>query len=511
MRFRPANSSSAVSGGDIQTASVQIHGLSSRKESRSPYVTNNENRHANAGSEDELSASVTSKDRISRNNTPSKSQGGYGSISKMLRSPLQSRSPGGRSLSSFGSSHTGKSSVSSRKGRFSREKNKKQSMLVSPSTKSNFSKKSYRSIESIASPSVRHVPKKFKPANKAFSILDENSDSNVEKSETVELESQEGKQPKRTFEFVYPETVPLPAPSTLKRFYDEATKDVKSPENVEAPSRTILSHQTQLDNAASSLLSLEDVLIPAVINEENVALKNLQAKAKGYGNDTAVDAINVCRLALTESCAAAISAIKSSRVGREEEEARRCNLQKEQRRIDRETKIQDVAAAKERLEKEQTRVKALEKERLRRERKKKLPRNVELWKEVAALMMDLSKLQKEERMWTEAERALHQKEIQVEELKERMENGEVDETVEDEPSNVSATDEMNLKNITNAIDDISLSANRINDTLLSLSEMMVKSDDLRKDIYQKYKSDHQFHGYRGAKDPNALMLAFAMS
>jgi len=466
-------------------------------------VTNNENRHANAGSEDELSASVTSKDRIRRNNTPSKSQG-YGSISKMLRSPLQSRSPGGRSLSSFGSS-----SVSSRKGRFSREKNKKQSMLVSPSTKSNFSNKSYRSIESILSPSVRHVPKKFKPANKAFSILDENTDSNVEKSETVER--QEGKQPKRTFEFVYPETVPLPAPSTLKLFYHEATKDVKSPENIEAPSRTILSHQTQLDNAASSLLSLEDVLIPAVINEENVALKKLQAKAKGYGNDTAVDAINVCRLALTESCAAAISAIKSSRLEREEEEVRRCGLQKEQRRVDRETKIQDLAVAKERLEKEQTRVKALEKERLRRERKKKLPRNVELWKEVATLMMDLSKLQKEERMWTEAERALHQKEIQVEELNERMENEEVDETVEDEPSNVSATEEMNLKNITNAIDDISLSANRINDNLLSLSEMMVKSDDLRKDIYQKYKSDHQFHGYRGAKDPNALMRAFAMS
>jgi hypothetical protein len=76
------------------------------------------------------------------------------------------------------------------------------------------------------------------------------------------------------------------------------------------------SHQNQLDEIGCGLLSLEEVLIPAVAREETKALKKVQAKAQ---RDTpeAVEALMLCRVAIYESVECGIVSARAARLKRE--------------------------------------------------------------------------------------------------------------------------------------------------------------------------------------------------
>ena len=39
--------------------------------------------------------------------------------------------------------------------------------------------------------------------------------------------------------------------------------------------------------------------------------------------------------------------------------------------------------------------------------------------------------------------------------------------------------------------------------------MVSQSADVRRELYSKYRSDHQFHGYRGNKDTKGLIAALS--
>ena len=61
----------------------------------------------------------------------------------------------------------------------------------------------------------------------------------------------------------------------------------------------------------------------------------------------------------------------------------------------------------------------------------------------------------------------------------------------------------------NAIDDILTSAGRVESTLTEVAALVEESDAVRRELYGKYRTDHQFHGYRGNKNTKGLIVALS--
>jgi len=159
-------------------------------------------------------------------------------------------------------------------------------------------------------------------------------------------------------------------------------------------------------------LSLEEVFLPAVIAQEVEALKHVQAKAQRDA-PRHVKSLEMCRRALYESGAYAIEKTREARLIRQEQEAKQIALREEEKRQVKEQRRMEKEAARKIRREERAVAKAAEKERRKRELKKKLPQNVELWREVALFVSELTKLEKEERMWKETEANLKNREREL--------------------------------------------------------------------------------------------------
>ena len=66
------------------------------------------------------------------------------------------------------------------------------------------------------------------------------------------------------------------------------------------------------------------------------------------------------------------------------------------------------------------------------------------------------------------------------------------------------------QSITDAVDDVTLATNRINESLSSISDLMTEANIIRSEMNEMYKRDHKFHGYLGIKDPKALIRGLAL-
>jgi hypothetical protein len=332
------------------------------------------------------------------------------------------------------------------------------------------------------STSPRKSNSKFRPINKPLSTNDGTPSSKRHKTldETTTA--------KTTVE--YPAQVGIPSKSTIEALYQSAIEDTDS-------------HQSQLDERGSGLLSLEEVLIPAVVLKEVEAIKYLQAKAQRDAPQH-VKALETCRRALYQSAEGAIGKAREARFEREEEQARQNAILEEEKRLASEKRRAEKDAARERRREERAFAKVAEKERRKRELKKKHPQNVELWREVAMFMTELTKLEKEECLWKETEENLkiRERELSVREQEEQhVQEEEADET-DGEPKK-----DVLLIQVEHAVEDITLSSLRIQQALRLVSDLVVQSNDAQKELYDKYTNDHQFHGYRGVKNPKALIRA----
>jgi hypothetical protein len=65
------------------------------------------------------------------------------------------------------------------------------------------------------------------------------------------------------------------------------------------------------------------------------------------------------------------------------------------------------------------------------------------------------------------------------------------------------------QNIMEAMEDIQLSARRIQSALQIVSQTMHTAEHVRQQLYQQYTADHQFYGYPGYHDPKALLRALS--
>jgi hypothetical protein len=291
-------------------------------------------------------------------------------------------------------------------------------------------------------------------------------------------------------ETTYPTDMQVPSRKIIKSFYEAAI-------------RIQGSYQTRLDELGSGMLSLEEVLIPAVVMQETDALKHLQAKAQRDASEEAVEALKECRRAIYEAAESSIRSVREARVMREEEQVERDRAWEEERRHMKEQRRLEKEEAKRIRREERSKAKALKKERTRLDMKKKLPKNMELWREVAFLMTELTNLQKEERMWKEAERRLTEKEIEVSE-KEQSKQEEID----DEDA-VDIGPNVLKEKVDMAVSDILLSSVRVNRAVELVAGVVTESDETRKELYNKYRKDFQFHGYKGVNNNKGLLRALS--
>lgn len=282
----------------------------------------------------------------------------------------------------------------------------------------------------------------------------------------------------------YPQTIDIPSKSLIRAFYESAVSQQGS-------------HQNQLDNIGCGLLSLEEVLIPAVAREETKALKKVQAKAQRDTPET-VEALMICRVSIYESVECGIVSARAGRLKREADEQQR----QERARRDREN-AKEIRRIKREEELERRRLSRLQVRKEKRERKKldikkNLPKNVEMWQEVAFLMTELAKIRKEEKMWMETEQKLDAKIVELSKQPWDVEKSEGD-------AGLPNFDEEVRERVASAVEDINLSSLRIQRAAQLVTKTVEDANLARSALFDKYTKDHQFHGYAGVNDPKSLI------
>jgi hypothetical protein len=288
----------------------------------------------------------------------------------------------------------------------------------------------------------------------------------------------------------YPEQQQVPSRKSIRALYEHAMK---------------LEGSQQCKISQFGLLSLEEVLLPAVVKEQIQAVKKIQAKAQRDAPEVVGD-IMTLRRAIYEATEAGIEAGRNSRAQREVEQAER---DREWNEANLRAKNEELLRRREtrRLKREEAiKAKELEKQRQFLENKKKHPQNMEMWREVAMLMTELSILQKEEQAWKECQSRLNEQALRS---TARDENEPV--TERNHESVVNSDDDELRERLESAVKDILLCVRRVQNAVELTSKTIQESEKIRKELYEKYKTDHQFHGYKGVKNPKGLIRALSQS
>lgn len=279
------------------------------------------------------------------------------------------------------------------------------------------------------------------------------------------------------------------------------------------------SQQYQLTVAGTDLLSMQEVILPSIAYDTNAVLKKLQAKAQrnvkdgtpdSEGKDV-VDVIETCRRVVSSCTSYAIS--EAGKSWRERQETRkRAHLERHLDEMEKQKQVR--AQAKIQRKEERALAKQQRYERLKYEKQKSHPRNKEMWQEVAKLMMEIQKLEKEERLWKEAlaEVDLMEKNFKPPEKVdlESLDDSNSPRAQEQEKlcNAVKCTD-LETKSIT-MLQDATIATERIAWMLQSVSLAMEESDRLRQEAYQKYEYEgHKFYGYQTG-DSKGLFVALSM-
>lgn len=333
-------------------------------------------------------------------------------------------------------------------------------------------------------------------------VLEDQPVSSNQEILTVEeqLENQETPQMPQ-IEFDFPDSIPCPGTKTFRVFHDIAC------------AKGSISHQYQLNRAGTNLLSLQEVILPSIAFETSSVLKQQQSKAQRKIQDglpdhqgaDVVDAIETCRRVVKKCTESAVKA--SGQSWRERERKRQEELRSFRVKEEEQKKRAEEAAKKERKEQRAISQK-FKHERAKREKMKNHPRNKAMWQEVARLMTDIQKLEKEERMWKDAS-------VEVDSMEKNFCTPEKMElsSLESEKDVSSSLDIDNSKleaTATTLVQDVTLATERINWMLKRVSLAMEESDGLRKEAFDIYQKEHKFHGYPKYDDPKGLFMALSM-
>ena len=277
------------------------------------------------------------------------------------------------------------------------------------------------------------------------------------------------------------------------------------------------SQQYQLSAAGSDLISMHEVILPAVAYDTNAILKKFQSKAQRSVQDgmpdsqgkNVVDVIETCRKVVSK-CSAHAAEV-AGKLWRERQEKRQQSYLEHHAREMKEQKHRRAQAKLQRKE-QHALAKQQRYDRLKYEKQKSYPRNKEMWQEVAKLMMDIQKLEKEERLWNEAlsEVSAMEKNFQPPEKMDLASLDDVNPRVAEQEKLCNAIVAADLNSTsTTMIQDVTIATERISWMLQSVSLAVEESDRLRTEAYQKYQYEgHKYHGYQTG---NSKQLFVALS
>ena len=291
------------------------------------------------------------------------------------------------------------------------------------------------------------------------------------------------------YEIVFPANI-TPSSATLESAYNQALK--------------YGSHQKYLRSINCNELSFTEVIIPSIFKAFQDELKRMEGKAKGRKAVNVVKKIQSYRCSL-KSCEEEM--IYAAEKAREERKMELKKEKEERLKLEQETKEEIERQTQVVLQNERKKAKQL-KERKKSQKKKEFKKNRELWKEVASSMSELLQIEKEEKLWREVDFSAFTQGIQVKDTTsaqtEEYESNSVN-------ANTSKTQEQEEHNSVQLIvDGITTSTNRIREAIQSLPSLMEQSEVVRGDLYQQYRKNHKFDGYRAHKDPKALIRALTL-
>lgn len=318
-----------------------------------------------------------------------------------------------------------------------------------------------------------------------FVIADSGKGTDTEQPLLLDTDNVDDEVKDSTGAFSYPMSgIPKPSRSLIQTLYElaEPTDD-----------------QQTLTEAG--ILSLQHVLLPAIAYQEDQVLKQVQAKVQRDCPDQK-PVVEQCRKAVYDCISVAMHSVQLNRQARRVQEMEREQQWESERELAREQQRQEEM----RLAERQAQERELARIKRKAELAKKLPRNQALWREMVYLMTEISKLEKEERLWNEAQDKINEQLNHVCNLKEM----EPSINTEHADSRVVTSCPV-LDSISQSVQDITLATTRIQQALHVVDKITAESDQVRRDLYNRYRMDHQFHGYQGVKDPKGLLRALSQS
>jgi hypothetical protein len=291
----------------------------------------------------------------------------------------------------------------------------------------------------------------------------------------------------KDFVFIgYPNAVSLPSKATLKDLLEKAVTDPKGDQSI---------------LQAAGILSLEQVLLPAIALHEEAALKRVQAKIQRDCPEHK-SIVEAGRRLIRTSIRNAMVAVQASRHSRlEKQNVRRQEALEVLRNERTERQEERDRLRKAEIERQRDEARQAREQRFRI-LQRQYPRNKDLWKEIVVLTRSRTQLEKEERLWNEAKK--QQQEYREKCVQQNMSHG-----VESDVGTVSSEDLKEiilLRERTEAsVKDIVLASKRIQHGLGEVLTILKDSEKARQQLYKEYRRNHQFSGYQGVHNPKSLI------
>jgi hypothetical protein len=258
-----------------------------------------------------------------------------------------------------------------------------------------------------------------------------------------------------------------PSKQLLESLYNLAVEDKDSHQ----------SHLVESSVGECVVLSLEDVWLPAAVYQIQTTLKTVQAKIQRDGTKEQVNQLENARRYLLNQLKRSLKVSQSQRTLREQEYQTFLQQEKDRQRQER---------------KEECR-------RQREAKQKNHPYNQDLWREAAALMTELQKLEQEENLWDEA---LTRLPSELESSLVEATTANVEMEVEHYNETKPVTEELGTT--MQLLDDLQLWTHRVRTSVAQIQPAMDRAEVLRKELYQQHQNS-RFKGYPGMEQPKDLL------
>lgn len=272
-----------------------------------------------------------------------------------------------------------------------------------------------------------------------------------------------------------PSTIPFPQQSVLAEYHRAALEQHSSA--VGSP------HQQQhLDQLG--ILSFENVVLPASAYEHEQVLKRFQSVVQRDAPQLK-SAVVQCRKLVYKSAVAARDAVTACR---------------EQRSVAKEEREKELL-----VEAERNRPAKL------LESQKKHPANQALWQETAFLMNELSQLAIEEEKWKSARAELDSYEAQMVASQQQRTSATTGAPKDDDVAMSDEGEVATLESLNTATREACIAVATLETNLRRVQDGAEEAEASRRQLYETYKSNHQFEGYQDIHNQKGLFKMLSQS